>query len=187
MSSILASFATNFIFMKSKQVDIYSFFFMAAFALLFKVFYSYADNDNLQFILLPTNMVIEFFIHQKAVYSNESGFFYPNLKIAIDKYCAGLNFYLIALLASFLTLVVNCESTKRKIVLFLFLTIICFVLTIFANVARILSAICIFQLPFAWLKSNWLHEAQGTFIYLTILLSFYTLLIVLQKKYTFGN
>jgi exosortase K len=173
--------------MKSKQVDIYSFIFIAAFALLFKGFYSWADNDNLQFILLPTNAIIEFFVNQKAVYSNENGFFYPDLQIAIDKYCAGLNFYLIALLASFLALVANFEQTKRKIILFLVLAIICFVLTIFANVARILSAIRILQLPFAWLKATWLHEAQGTFIYLTILLSFYTLLIVLQKKYTFGN
>jgi exosortase K len=172
---------------KPKQVDLYSFIFIAGFALLFKSFYSWADNEALQFILLPTNTIIEFFVNQKAVYTNENGFFYPTLQIVIDKYCAGLNFFLIALLASFLALVANYQRTKHKIVLFLILAIICFVLTIFANVARILSAIRTSQLPFAWLKVAWLHEAQGTFIYLTILLSFYTLLIILQKKYAFGN
>jgi exosortase K len=167
-----------------KKAATYSFVFLVGFALLFKTFYSLATNDMLQFVLLPTSQLVSLFLHKSFVYSLETGFYFPALQITINKYCAGLNFFLITLLSTFLTLEISYQTFKQKLVLFLCLCLLTYLLTIFANVSRILIAIRSRYLPFEWVETTWFHEAQGTFVYLSLLLLAYTSLVILHKKYT---
>jgi exosortase K len=159
--------------LKNNQLDKIFFFLAAVFAFLLKVFYSMATLEQLRFILLPTNFLVEIFIGQKSVFSIEKGYFYQIYSITIDKFCAGINFWLIAFLAVFFGVSKYYDTFLKKTIFFLLLILLSFGLTIFTNASRIIIAIKLQKLPFLWSKTPIFHEAQGAFMYLFVLILFY--------------
>ncbi len=165
--------------MKNKQLDNIFFFLAASFAFLLKLFYSVATLQQLRFILLPTNFLVEIFVGQKSVFSPEKGYIYQMYLITIDKFCAGINFWLIAFLAVFFGVSKYYDTLLRKTLFFLLLILLSFGLTIFTNASRIIVAIKLQKLPFLWSKTTVFHEAQGAFMYLFVLILFY----ISMKRY----
>lgn len=139
--------------------------------------YSYMDTDMVQFLVIPTNKLIEIIIGSKGVYVDEVGYYHSQLDIVINKSCSGYNFWLIGfLMASFVLI-------KSQKVNFL-LTIACalvasYLFTILANVSRIVGYILLMKgrLP-QYIDPNgtWLHQMEGIFVYLSFLILFFFIL-----------
>ncbi len=159
----------------------------ALFAVAIKSFYSWAGHTELQFVLLPTSKIVAWVVNQPFVYSEKQGFLFADLQLTIDKYCAGLNFFIISFLATFLALAPVYKAIRQRVLLFGSLVILCLGCTIFANVARILAAIRTNQFAYTWLRTEWFHEAQGAFVYLSILLTFYIGLLWVNKEIRSGK
>jgi exosortase K len=165
--------------MNISNLDKLFFAIIGLFALCIKGFYSLASLSQLRFILAPTNFLVELFVNQKAIYEVEKGYVYAVFNIVIDKFCAGINFWLIAFLAFFFALYTKYQTFYARSILLITLCLFSFCLTIFTNASRIIVAIRLQKLPFEFLKTIWFHEALGAFMYLSVLLFFY---VILTKK-----
>ena len=143
--------------------------------ILLKIGFIFADNNDLVFLLKPTNKLIEFFTNSNSQYFTESGYFHEKLDIIIDKSCSGFNFWILCyMMLTFLAL----RFLKHKIYKFIAIPsmlVFAYFMTIFVNASRILFSILIDNLgeKFINYKINWLHQAEGTFIYLFFLIVIY--------------
>lgn len=142
-----------------------------------KFAYAFVDTSTLQFLLAPTNKLIEVITGSDAVYSSGIGYFHPHLNIVIDKSCSGYNFWLIGFL------MISFVLIKSRILQFwkiLPLTlIISYLITILANVSRISGYMVLMKSGLTeYLDSgnSWLHQAEGIFVYFSFLvMSFFIL------------
>lgn len=160
---------------------------LAVFVLL-KYIYTVIGNDGLYFLLGPTNWIVKLATGSTPVYTTENGFYYNNLNILIEKSCSGYNFWTICfVMLSFLCLNFS-KSPFRKFCYILFVLPISWILTLSANASRILTAIVVAKLfPQSSYRFPWLHQAEGIFIYLSLLILFYTIANYLFTKITLKN
>jgi exosortase K len=147
--------------------------FVGLIVIAIKAFYSVATWWQLRFILAPTNFLVTLFVNQETKLDIDKGYVYPNVGIVIDKFCAGINFWLIAFLTVFFAKQAYYQEFIPKLKLFMVVFVATFFLTIFTNASRIIVAIRLQKLPFEWIQTTWFHEAQGTFMYFTVLLLVY--------------
>ena len=158
--------------MKIKSYAFYSIIF--SLALIVKIAYTQATNDILVFILKPLSSIISFITNSEFVYFSNSGFYFENLNITIDKSCSGINFWIISFVVFSFSFFKDTQSNLQKLLSIVALLLATFVFTLFASTSRILISIVIskqthFDYP-------WLHQAQGVFIYLSLLIIAYTII-----------
>lgn len=155
-------------------------YYLAVIALfiILKFGYTLADNDNLIFLLKPTNKIVEFLTGSRAVYFSSKGYYHTDLNILIEKSCAGFNF----LLLCFCMLTFLILKYSNKIVLkFLSIPVALFVsylLTIVVNASRIFVSIIMQQQANNFLPNRphlILHEIVGVVTNLTFLILIYIL------------
>ena len=150
-----------------------------------KLWLRQAGNDELLFLLTPTNWGVELFTNSATSYSSQSGYYYPEIDILIEKSCSGFNFLLISFLM--ITYVLSkVESLKTALVTPVAL-LLAYVTTIVANVSRIVTYIVMIkqQLPARLDPADvWLHKAEGTLVYLSFLLITYFSLNQIITKLT---
>jgi exosortase K len=156
-----------------KKINSYYFYcaFLIAIFIACKIFYTKTNSGDLLFLLAPTNFIVELATTSNAVFDSEKGFFYQNLNIVINKSCSGFNFLIICfIMLSFSVL--RFYKTNRQRITFIFTVLITsYLITIFANTSRILTAIYIMKIfPDSNKKYAWLHQAEGVFIYLSLLI-----------------
>ena len=153
---------------------------------LLKFWYVQADNDNLAFLLQPTDALVGLAAGSPSQYLPDSGYFHPDLNIFIDKSCAGFNFWVLCfLMLSFLAF--RHLGRQMYLVLTLPAALICaYLLTIFANTSRISIALFLQNKTEAFFTKNdtWFHEAQGVFVYLSCLIAIYLTAEFLLIKFT---
>ena len=151
-------------------------YYIIAFVLviILKFMYSYAGNDMVLFMLKPVSKIIEIFANQSASYTSEIGFYFQDLNIVIDKSCSGINFWLISFMLFMFSVLKNTKTTFQNGISFPIAFAITYLLTLFANVSRILISIVIEKNTS--FNYEWLHKAQGIFIYLTVLILFHFLI-----------
>ena len=138
-----------------------------------KLWYSYATNDALVFILKPLSSIISLITDSSYSYSDNIGFYYKNLNIAIDKSCSGINFWLISFVVFSLLILKICKTRFLKAISIPIVLLATYILMLFANTSRILTAIYISkQTSFDY---PWLHQAEGVFIYVSILILVYSI------------
>lgn len=143
---------------------------------LLKLWYSTSDNNDLFFLLKPTDKFIEIFTGSNSVYFSDRGFYHHSLNILIDKSCSGFNFLLISFcLFSFLYLNFEKNSIKRlfSICIALFFS---FLFTIFVNSSRIYVSLTIHKFGDRFLTDRYneiIHQVAGTLINLTFLILIY--------------
>lgn len=136
--------------------------------------YSYATNDALIFILKPLSSIISIVTDASFSYSNETGFYFKNLNIAIDKSCSGINFWFISFVVFSISIIKVCKSNIQKVISIPLILVSTYILTLFANTSRILTSIFIAkQTSYDY---PWLHQTEGVFIYLSLLILVYTIL-----------
>ena len=143
--------------------------------ILLKLSFIYASNSDLVFLLKPTNFLIEFITNSQPQYLESNGYFYQKLNILIDKSCSGYNFWLVSyVMLAFLAISVLKNRTHKTIAIPLFL-LITYLLTIFVNSSRILISVVLrdSELIIIDEKPVWLHQLEGSFVYLFFLICIY--------------
>ncbi|MEO1029974.1 MAG: exosortase K [Bacteroidota bacterium] len=146
-----------------------------------KIAYAQATNDALVFILKPLSSIISFLTNSPFIYLSDSGFYFESLNITIDKSCSGVNFWIISFVVFSFSFVKVTRSNFQRLLSIPVLLLATFAFTLFANTSRILISILISrQTAFDY---PWLHQAQGVFIYLSLLVIAYTIINHLSFKF----
>ncbi|SFF40320.1 exosortase K [Thermoflexibacter ruber] len=138
-----------------------------------KYFYSVANNEQLNFILYPTHLLVEMWTGSQGIFEAEKGYVFSLLGICIDKSCAGLNFWVIAFLSGGFAWAMRNPRLKGLPFYLLFLLCITFLITIFTNSSRIFIAVISLKTFPNLARLTWFHEALGTFVFINALLLFY--------------
>ena len=146
-----------------------------------KIAYTQASNDTLAFILKPLSIVISFILNSDFVYTNTSGFYFESLNITIDKSCSGINFWIISFTMFSISILNALKSNLKKLSALFLVFVVTYIFTLFANTSRILTSIFISN------KTNtnyaWLHQAEGVFIYVTLLILAYIIFNHIISKF----
>lgn len=154
--------------------------------ILLKIGYTFADNDDLIFLLNPTDTLVGVITNSNSYYLAESGFFNSRLNIIIDKSCSGFNFWILCFIALTFLAIKNLDKIHHKIIALPTILALSYIFTILVNSSRILVSTVIHssELTFIGSSPSWLHQAEGSFIYLSFLIVIYLGFEYLLKKGT---
>lgn len=155
--------------------------------ILLKFGFTLADNNDLTFLLKPTDKLVGLLTGSQSVYISDSGYFHKNLNVIIDKSCSGFNFWILSyLLFTYLT-VKHFDKTLSKILTLPTALICAYLLTIFVNTSRIFTSIVVqTQTKSIFLnQQHIIHEAIGITTNLTFLILAYVLIekLLTHKRY----
>ena len=133
--------------------------------------YSTASADELRWILGPTVTLLETATGGGFFYEAGEGYLSRELNLLVAPSCAGVNFLIAGLCTGVFGLLGSLDSVPAKLVLPVAVAIGAYVLTIAANVLRLLVAIHFdgAALSGAGLGAVELHRAEGVIVYLTVL------------------
>ena len=153
---------------------------VAAF-ILAKLLYARTATVDVQFLLAPTNALVELMLSSTSAFDPARGYVHPDLRIVIDKSCAGGTFWLLNWLL--LTLTYVHQHGRQPRLAALVLVAISFGLTLLVNAARIAGAVTLSRiLPMGVPQPAWLHEAQGALVYLFSLVACHFALLFFLSK-----
>jgi exosortase K len=156
--------------------------------LAFKFSYTVAGNDNLYFLLKPTDGIVSLVSGSQSSFGIEQGFFHPSLHIIIDKSCSGFNFWILCFIMSLFTSFQYLNTRGWKVASFGICLVASYLLTILVNSSRILISVFLLRVdPEIMTRYSWMHEAQGTFIYFSFLVLFYFMINRLYSKLPANN
>jgi exosortase K len=145
---------------------------------LLKFGYTFANNNDLIFLLKPTDKILGLLMGSQSVYQSESGFLHENLNIIINKSCSGFNFLVLSfLLFTYLT-VKHLKNHLQKLLSFPIALIGAYLLTIFVNTSRIFTSIVVQNQnkSFFLNQQHLVHEAIGVITNLSFLILAYLLI-----------
>jgi exosortase K len=157
--------------------------------ILLKIGFIFANNDDLVFLLKPTNNLIGFVTNSNAQYFTGRGYFHERLNIFIGKSCSGFNFWILCYIMLIFLALRFLNNGVYKVIAVPSILVFAYFLTIFVNASRILFSIFIHSSGATFIDSkiNWLHRAEGTFIYLFFLIVIYLGFEYLFKRLTQRN
>jgi exosortase K len=141
--------------------------------ILLKFGFKLADNNDLTFLLKPTDKLVGLLTGLHSVYLPASGYFHPHLNIMIDKSCSGFNFWILCfLLYTYLT-VNHFDKNLSKILTIPSSLIGAYILTIFVNTARIFVTIVVQTQTKNIIQNHQhiIHEAIGIITYLSFMIA----------------
>ncbi len=111
--------------------------------ILLKFAFTLADNNDLTFLLTPTDKLVGLLTGSQSVYLADSGFYHDKLNIIIDKSCSGFNFWLLGFLVfTYLTLK-YLDKPLHKILSVPTVLLCAYLLTIFVNTSRIFVSVIV--------------------------------------------
>ncbi len=141
------------------------------------------EVDDIRFLIAPTDAILEVFTGAKSIYKSNIGYYFSQLNIVIDKSCSGFNFLLICfLMVSFVLLK---SGIVRNWLVIPLSVLIAYATTIIANVSRIVGYLTIMDNNINIAidpKDEWLHQAEGIFVYLFFLILLYFMINQVIKK-----
>lgn len=157
--------------------------------ILLKFYYTIADNEDLILLLAPTSKIISLVTNTSSEFLLDSGYFFEKLNIVIDKSCSGFNFLILCFIMLTFSGIKFFKSRNKKILLMLILLFTSYFLTIFVNTSRIMFSVFSrnYGANFIDNQIDWLHQAEGTFIYLSFLIIIYLAFNLVIKKITHSN
>ena len=144
--------------------------------LLLKILYTQTDTNDLLFLLQPTNTLIELINNSPSVYSQLIGYYHADLNIVINKSCSGFNFWILCFVMLNFKIASTLKNTLQYILATASILIGAYMFTIFVNTSRITFSIFMTPITNSIYNNtppNWLHEAEGSFIYLSFLIIIY--------------
>jgi exosortase K len=155
------------------HVSLLSFILFASLAL--KRRYGVAGPEELDWLLVPTASLVELFIGHHFFREAGVGFVAEKLPIIIAPGCAGLNFFVVALLTLSFGFVGTFPTPWRKLVWCGACPTIAYGATMMANTIRITSAVWIHETGFRApvLSAPEAHRALGVVVYLPCLWAMY--------------
>jgi exosortase K len=149
---------------KSKAGDVAVVALAFLFALGVKAFYSHAGASELAFILAPSCWLAAHVGGIDLVAEDGAGFISHAHRMVVGPACAGMNFFIIAFLAVFLSR--RLAGFRDGIRAFPIAIVVAYVATILTNGLRIILAAHLFQLGGAgWFTPERIHRLAGVVIY----------------------
>ena len=146
--------------------------------ILLKFGYKLADNDNLIFLLKPTDQIVGLLTGSHSIYFSDKGYYHDSLNILIEKSCSGFNFMLLCFCMLTFLFLKHSNNKTFKILSIPVSLIVSYVLTIFVNASRIFVSIIMQQQVSNILigRSHLiLHEIVGVITNLTFLILIYSI------------
>lgn len=146
-----------------------------------KLLYTQSTNDDLLFILTPTDSLVSIITGTYSVYQPEAGFLHEQLNIIVGKSCAGFNFMLLSFITLSFVTIRRPEKSIYKALIIPVTLIFAYIFTIFTNTCRIVVSIHVQSLAdtiYTARPHELLHEATG----IAINLGFLVLLFYLSEK-----
>jgi exosortase K len=146
--------------------------------LLLKLGFTFANNDSLMFLLLPTDKLVGLLTGSHSAYLADSGYFHNNLNIVIDKSCSGFNFWVLCFLVFTFLTVRHLDKPLRKIQSIPAALICAYLLTIFVNTSRIFASLIVQSQTKNILQNqqHLVHQAVGITVNVTFLVLAYYLI-----------
>lgn len=151
---------------------------IAVLFILLKLGFSFATNDNLLFLLRPTDKLVGLLTGSHSVYIAHIGFFHSKLNILIDKSCAGFNFWILSFLVFTYPAIKYLDKPLHKVLCVPTALIGAYVLTIFVNTSRIFVSVIVQAQTkniFAT-RQHLIHESIGIITNLSFLILTYYLI-----------
>ncbi len=179
---IYNQFNSNRKVMKNNNIPFYAL--AIGIFILLKYTFKYADNNDLFFILKPTDKVIELITNTQSTFNINTGFYHEKLNIIIDRSCSGFNFLTLNfLILSYLGLNF-CRTSTAKLIVFPSALLLSYLFTIFVNAARIFVSIVVYNLSKNILndQQHLIHEAVGIITDLSFLIFIYVIIVKLLKN-----
>jgi len=162
-----------------KTVENAAYYLTAAliFVLLRVGFWLSGDND-LAFLLKPTDMLVGLLTGSHSVFIENAGYYHEKLDIIIGKSCSGFNFLMLSFLVFSWLAVKYYNKHLRKFLNIPIALISACLLAVFVNASRILASVAVqdrIQFFFPG-RLNLIHEAVGIITELTFLVLAYCLI-----------
>jgi exosortase K len=155
--------------------------------ILLKFGYTLADNNDLNFLIKPTDKLVGFLTGSHSVYLSESGYYHEHLNIIIDKSCSGFNFWMLCFLLFTYLALKHFDKTLSKSLTIPTAFVGAYLLTIFVNTSRIFASIVVQSQTKNILLSHQhiLHEGIGIITNLTFLILAYILIekLLIHKRH----
>ncbi|MBX2875604.1 MAG: exosortase K [Saprospiraceae bacterium] len=139
---------------------------------LMKTAYSTAAVQDLTFLLFPSSELVGTFTGTSHVFLVDQGYYNEALNILVNKSCSGFNFWAISFLMSYCLIEKSAHTWQRNILLLPTILIATYFFTILVNGTRILFSVFLHSSPISMLTEAppWMHQAEGSFIYLSYLI-----------------
>ncbi|MFV0531837.1 MAG: exosortase K [Flavobacteriales bacterium] len=151
---------------------------------LLKFGFTFADHNDLIFLLKPTDKLVGFLTGSQSVHLAYEGYYHEKLNILIDKSCSGFNFWVLSfILFTYLT-VKYFNKPLHKMLTIPIALVGTYLLTIFVNTSRIFTSIIV-QSQTKNILSNQqhlIHESVGIITNLSFLILAYYLIEKLLIK-----
>lgn len=146
--------------------------------ILLKFTFTLADNDNLIFLLKPTDTLVGLLTGSHSVYLADKGFYHDQLNILIDKSCSGFNYWVLCFLVFTYPAVKYLDKPLQKMLSIPGIFVGAYLLTIFVNTSRITASVVVQTQAEKFLPvklHSILHEAVGIIINFSFLILTYFL------------
>jgi exosortase K len=142
-------------------------------ALSVKAWYRHASAESLGFVLAPTIRLVELMSGFRFEREGALGYVSRAADFVVVPACAGINFLIVAFVSQVVTRVGASRTPVDKLRLMAAQALTSYVVTIFANAARITVAIALHRHRLGWgvFTPARLHELEGVVVYLTALLA----------------
>jgi len=144
---------------------------------LLKFGFRFADNDDLVFLLKPTDTLVGILTGSYSVYLINEGYYHDTFNILIGKSCSGFNFWVLCFLLFSCLAIKYFEKPIHKIMALPAALIFAYLLTVFVNTSRIVASIA--AANFMQNQQRLLHEAIG----IMTNISFLILIFYLTEKF----
>ncbi len=151
-----------------------------------KRWYQHADTQALLWLLAPTTQAISWFSGDTYRFVASEGFLRQDGALLIHKNCSGFQFFLIALLVAWSSLLPHARSLRAASARFFLGSLAAYLLTLLANTARILSAEHLASVPLiaSRVAAETLHQSAGILVYFSFLILFSLALWSIQHDAT---
>jgi exosortase K len=155
--------------------------------ILLKFGFTVADNNDLTFLLKPTDKFVGLLTGSQSIYLADNGYYHNNLNVLIDKSCSGFNFWVLCFLIFTYLTVRYFDKHFHKTLTIPFALIGAYLLTIFVNTSRIFASIVAQTLTknIFLNQQHIIHEAIGIITNLTFLILAYILIekLLIHKRH----
>jgi exosortase K len=155
--------------------------------ILLKIGFTFADNNDLTFLLKPTVKVVELLTGSHAVFIAENGYYFEKINILVGKSCAGFDYFLLCLCVFSYLGLKYFHKPLHKILAIITSLIFSYLIAIFANSSRIFASIIVRNQTINFMSNQQysIHETVGVITNLSFLILAYILIekILKNKKY----
>ena len=150
---------------------------------LLKAGFTFAGNNDLIFLLKPTDKFVGLWMSSQSVYLAECGFFHENMNIVIDKSCSGFNFWVLCFLLFAYLGLKYVDKHLYKILTIPTALLCAYWLTVFANASRIVASIAVRNQTIGIFpdRQPLIHEIVGITTYFSFLVLTYYLIETIFK------